>query len=75
MPDITPHEQALGPWSADDIATYLESGFTPDGDVVGGAMSEVVANLSQLSEADRQAVAAYLKAIPAIQPPPKPARS
>ncbi|MDR3495063.1 MAG: cytochrome c [Ancalomicrobiaceae bacterium] len=73
VPDITPHARALGPWSADDIAYYLDSGLTPDGDSVGGAMGEVVANLSQLTKDDRQAIGAYLKAIPAIPPPPKPA--
>ncbi len=75
VPDITPHEAALGKWSAGDIADYLGTGFTPDGDTVGGAMKEVVDNLGKASPADRAAIAAYLKAIPPIAPAPKPAKS
>ncbi|SEL04631.1 Cytochrome c, mono-and diheme variants [Roseivivax marinus] len=51
-------------WSASDIAYYLESGFTPDYDSVGGHMVAVVENFAQLEAADREAVAAYLKALP-----------
>lgn len=51
-------------WSADDIAYYLETGFTPDYDSAGGEMAEVVSNISQLPAEDRQAIAAYLKALP-----------
>ena len=51
-------------WSAVDIAEYLKSGFTPEYDVVGGEMAEVVENTSQLTDADRAAIAAYIKALP-----------
>ncbi|WP_274424929.1 c-type cytochrome [Chelativorans sp. YIM 93263] len=64
-PDITPSEDGLGSWSAGDIAYYLESGFTPDFDVVGGAMADVQRNMARLPDEDRRAIAAYLKAIPA----------
>ena len=64
VPNITPAEQGLGGWSAGDIANYLETGFTPDFDSVGGAMVEVQKNLALLPAADREAIAAYLKAIP-----------
>ncbi|WP_207063417.1 cytochrome c [Motiliproteus sp. SC1-56] len=63
IPNITPHPQGLGEWQAVDIAGYLASGFTPDYDVVGGAMAEVVDNLAQVSEADREAIAAYLRRV------------
>jgi mono/diheme cytochrome c family protein len=75
VPDITPDAKALGGWSASDIAYYLETGFTPDGDAVGGAMTEVVANMSKLPKPDREAIAAYLKAIPPLTPVPKPGGS
>lgn len=65
VPNITPGSSSIGDWSAADIAYYLESGFTPDFDTVGGSMVEVQENLAELEEADRQAIAAYLKAIPA----------
>ena len=51
-------------WSAEDIANYLDTGFTPEFDVVGGDMVEVVENTSQLSDADRLAIGAYIKALP-----------
>ena len=70
-PDITPHPKALGPWSASDIDFYLETGLTPDGDAVGGAMAHVVENTAKLTKEDRLAIAAYLKAVPPIEPAPK----
>lgn len=63
IPNITP---AALTWSEADIAAYLESGFTPDFDVVGGSMASVVRNFAKLTPDDRLAVARYLKALPAI---------
>lgn len=63
IPNITP---AGLEWSASDIAYYLESGFTPDFDSVGGSMVSVVGNISQLPAEDREAIAAYLKAVPPV---------
>jgi len=63
-PNITP---AALDWSESDIAYYLETGFTPDFDSAGGAMVEVIENISELSGADRAAIAAYLKAVPAVK--------
>lgn len=63
IPNIT--SAALG-WSTSEIAEYLKSGFTPDFDTAGGSMAAVVRNTSKLSDADRAAIAAYLKAIPAV---------
>lgn len=57
IPDIT--AEGLG-WSAFDIAAYLDSGFTPEFDVVGGSMAAVVENFARLPASDREAVAAYL---------------
>jgi mono/diheme cytochrome c family protein len=64
VPDITPGSQAIGSWSEADIASYLETGFTPDYDSAGGAMVEVQQNIAHLPAADRAAIAAYLKAVP-----------
>ncbi len=66
IPNITPGSDNIGGWSTGDIAYYLESGFTPDWDTVGGSMVAVQENFARLSAEDRQAVAAYLKAIPAL---------
>lgn len=62
IPNITPGSLE---WSANDIAYYLLEGFTPEFDSVGGSMTAVVDNFAKLDDADRRAVAAYLKAIPA----------
>ena len=61
IPSLKPSDLT---WSAADIAYYLETGFTPDFDSAGGSMADVVTNFAQLSADDRQAVAAYIKALP-----------
>jgi len=63
IPPLTPDELD---WSAADVAYYLESGFTPSFDAVGGHMAAVVENFAKLSAEDRNAVAAYVKALPAL---------
>ena len=65
IPNITPGESGIADWSAADIEYYLESGFTPDFDTVGGSMVAVQENMAKLSKDDRAAIAAYLKALPA----------
>ncbi|MGA9202497.1 MAG: cytochrome c, partial [Pseudolabrys sp.] len=62
VPNIT--QQKLKNWTVKDIADTLTTGMTPDADFVGGSMAEVVRNAAQLSEADREAMATYIKALP-----------
>ncbi|MXY33781.1 MAG: c-type cytochrome [Boseongicola sp. SB0664_bin_43] len=50
-------------WSEEDIAYYLETGFTPDFDSAGGEMAEVVATIGRLAPEDRVAIAKYIKAL------------
>lgn len=64
VPNITSGEGGIGAWSQADIASYLETGFTPDFDSVGGSMTEVQKNMTHLTPEDRAAIAAYLKAVP-----------
>lgn len=61
IPGITPSQLD---WSEADIAGYLKTGFTPDFDSAGGHMALVIANLAQLPDSDRAAIAAYLKRVP-----------
>lgn len=63
-PNITP---AALDWTEADIVAYLTTGFTPEYDSVGGHMAHVVDNFARLPEADRQAVAAYLKRVPPVE--------
>lgn len=67
VPNITPGGENTADWSAADIAYYLESGFTPDYDTVGGSMVAVQENMAELTTADRDAIAAYLKSVPAVE--------
>lgn len=71
VPNITQAANGLKKWSAGDIADLLKTGFTPDYDSVGGTMASVVKNTARLSDADRAAMAAYLKSLPAIDTPPR----
>lgn len=72
VPNITPHETGIGGWTRAEIVEVLTSGFTPDFDVIGGHMALVVDNTSQLTEADRQAIAAYLMS---LEPRPESTRN
>lgn len=63
IPNITPGG-SIAAWSEADIVNYLETGFTPDFDTVGGTMVEVQQNMAKLPKQDREAIAAYLKVIP-----------
>lgn len=64
IPNITPAKLT---WSAGEIVSYLTTGFTPEFDSVGGHMAHVVENMAKLPDSDRQAVAAYLKKVPAAE--------
>lgn len=63
IPNITQHSDGIAKWSQAEILEMLATGYTPD-DKVGPPMSEVVANTGKLSDADRNAMAAYLKSLP-----------
>ncbi|MFI0847693.1 c-type cytochrome [Mesorhizobium sp. IMUNJ 23232] len=64
VPNITGGEGGIGGWSEGEIAYFLETGFTPDFDSVGGSMTEVQKNMAKLTPEDRSAIAAYLKSVP-----------
>jgi mono/diheme cytochrome c family protein len=70
VPNIT--QQGLKEYSDKDIAYLLETGNTPEGDSVGGAMAPVIRNTSQLSAENRDAMAAYIKSLPPVEGPKKP---
>jgi mono/diheme cytochrome c family protein len=70
VPNIT--QRGIDDWSEKDIAYFLETGQTPDGDSIGGSMGRVIKNTSLLSAEDRAAIAVYLKSLPAVEGPPRP---
>jgi len=74
-PNITSDKATgIGDWSIEDIQRLLKTGMTPDSDQVGSGMKAVVRGTSKLSDADRHALAVYIKSLPPIhvEPPPKP---
>lgn len=53
---------ALANWSEDDLALFLFIGMKPNGEFVGGKMEPVIEhNTGQLTDEDRQAMAAFFK--------------
>jgi mono/diheme cytochrome c family protein len=67
-PNITTDPAAgIGKWSNRDITAFLKTGITPDGDVVGSRMHEVIQGTAHLTDADRAAIATYLKSVPPLR--------
>lgn len=64
IPNITSGEGGISAWSESQVASFLKDGFTPDFDSAGGSMTQVILNWAHVGDADRAAVAAYLKAVP-----------
>jgi mono/diheme cytochrome c family protein len=62
VPNITQFK--LKAWTVQDIAGTLADGMTPNSDLVGGNMIEVVANTTKLTADDRTAIATYIKSLP-----------
>ena len=73
VPNIT--EKGISDWSEKDIAYFLETGQTPDGDNAGGAMARVIRNISKLAPKDRDAIADYVKSLPPVEGPPRPKKA
>jgi mono/diheme cytochrome c family protein len=72
-PNITADaETGIGKWKLDEIEDLLKTGQTPEMDFVGSGMAEVVKGTVALSDADRHAIAVYLKSQHAIRTEKKP---
>lgn len=64
-PNLTPAR--LKKWDDAELKEFLAFGLTPDGDVVGDTMGEVIRNTTgQLTPEDLAAVIAYLRALPPV---------
>jgi mono/diheme cytochrome c family protein len=71
-PDITSERKhGLGDWTLEELSDMLKSGLTPDGEFVGKGMADVVDGTSKLSDADRHAVAVYIKSLAPLPQTPK----
>jgi mono/diheme cytochrome c family protein len=70
IPNLTP--TGLKKWSDGELKDFLATGLTPDGDVVGETMGEVIRNTtSQLTPVDLAAVIAYLRSLPPLPDEPR----
>jgi hypothetical protein len=69
VPNITPDPKTgIGRWRPSEIAEYLHSGATPDGDFAGGLMAEVIDDgLHYLDDTDIQAIVTYIRSVPPIE--------
>ena len=69
-PDLTSNMRVgLGDWSVDEIAEFLATGRNAHS-AAGGAMADVIGySTSYMNDADRHAIAVYLKAQPASPSP------
>jgi mono/diheme cytochrome c family protein len=65
-PNLTPDkETGLGNWSNEQIVAAIQTGKRPDGRMLAPAMP--YNDFAHMTKEDARAIAAYLKAIPAIQ--------
>jgi mono/diheme cytochrome c family protein len=69
-PNLTP--TGIGKLTQADLREMLSTGMTPDGDFLGSGMGEVVLGTAKLTQADRDAIIAYIRTIPARPSTPKP---
>ncbi len=70
VPNLTPTK--LKKQSDGELKDFLTTGMTPDGDVVGETMGEVITNTtSKLTPADLAAIIAYLRTLPALPDEPR----
>lgn len=65
-PNITSDiRSGIGGWSNADLVSFLKTGTAPGKGIAVGPMAEAVHSLSHLTDADLNAMAAYLKSTPA----------
>ncbi|KAB7896715.1 c-type cytochrome [Rouxiella sp. S1S-2] len=69
-PNITPDKSGIGSWSQSDIVTYLKTGHLAGKAQAAGPMGEAVEHsFRYLTEADLNAMAMWIKQVPAISTP------
>jgi mono/diheme cytochrome c family protein len=69
VPNITPDKKTgIGRWRASEVAEYLKTGMTPDGDLAGDLMAEVIDNgLMYLRKEDLAAIVEYVLSLPPVE--------
>jgi mono/diheme cytochrome c family protein len=67
VPNITP--AGIGSWSKPELVEALTDGRTPELREIGSSMADVVTNLAMLPASDREAIATYIRSLPARHSP------
>jgi mono/diheme cytochrome c family protein len=67
-PPLNAHSPAVRPWTADELYTYLRTGFSTTHAAAAGPMAEVVHELAAAPEADVRAIALYFAGLMAKPP-------
>tara|TARA_R110000868_G_scaffold231583_2_gene485001 strand:- start:1735 stop:2625 length:891 start_codon:yes stop_codon:yes gene_type:complete len=68
VPNLTPAEKTGLKWTGPEIVEYLKSGQTPEFDFAGSLMADVIEhNTGKMTQADRVAIAAYLKSLKPVE--------
>jgi len=69
-PNITSDmREGIGSWTQQELVQFLKTGSVPGKGVAVGPMAETVHSLSQLTDADLEAITAYLKSTPPAASP------
>ncbi|MFT4768700.1 MAG: mono/diheme cytochrome c family protein [Glaciecola sp.] len=68
-PNLTASTRGLGPWSEADLEAYLKTARNEFLESFGPMNEVIMHSTRHLSDTDIQAMAVYLKALPAIDPP------
>ncbi len=68
-------EASVATWETSHVVNLLKTGFTPNGSVLGPMAEVVLGSTQYLTDADLNAMAVYLKALPQTPAVPPPAMS
>jgi mono/diheme cytochrome c family protein len=69
FPNISQDDTGIKFWATNSMVNYLKSGISPINKTAGGDMAEVIQNTKALPTNELRAMAAYLKAMPAVDKP------
>jgi mono/diheme cytochrome c family protein len=68
--NLTPHPQALGPWTQADFVRAMREGRRPDGTALLDPMSLVIPYTARMTDVELEALWMFLRSVPPVAPPP-----
>ncbi len=66
--NLTPHPEALGPWSYDQFVRALRQGVRADGTPIRPPMTLIAPYAANMQDVEMQALWAYLRSLPPVAP-------